>query len=41
MTPVLKGKGLLLDLFLERSNPKIEEKQVPGMYMSCIYLQII
>ena len=26
MTPVLNGKGLLL----EGSNPKIEDKQVPG-----------
>ena len=27
MTPVLNGKGLLL----EASNPKIEDKQVPGI----------
>ena len=29
MTPVLIGK----DLVLEGSNPKIEDKQVPGMYI--------
>ena len=29
MTLVLNGKGLLL----EGSNPKIEDKQVPGMYI--------
>ena len=28
MTPVLIGKGLLF----EGSNPKIEDKQVPGIY---------
>ena len=31
MTPVLIGKGLLLEI-LEGSNPKIEDKQVPGIY---------
>ena len=30
MTLVLNGKGLLL----EGSNPKIEDKQVPGIYIS-------
>ena len=33
MTHVLNGKGLLL----EGSNPKIEDKQVPGIY-TYIYL---
>ena len=33
MTLVLNGKGL----FLEGSNPKIEDKQVPGIY---IYIYI-
>ena len=34
MTLVLNGKGLLL----EGSNPKIEDKQVPGIY---IYIDMI
>ena len=34
MTLVLNGKGLLL----EGSNPKIEDKQVPGVY---IYIYIL
>ena len=35
MTPVLIGKGLLFD----GSNPKIEDKQVPGIYLY-IYINI-
>ena len=33
MTPVLIGKGLLL----EGSNPKIEDKQVPGNYTAQLH----
>ena len=37
MTLVLNGKGLLL----EGSNPKIEDKEVPGIYIYIyIYIEI-
>ena len=37
MTLVLNGKGLLL----EGSNPKIEDKQVPGIYTYTVYMLVL
>ena len=37
MTLVLNGKGL----FLEGSNPKIEDKQVTGIYIHCFFFYLM